>query len=102
MVPCYILISKLEIYGFERWTARLVRNTLDGSKKRVVDNGTMSRLRLETSDVPKWSVLGLLIFNVLISDIDSGVKCTLIKFADNTDLSGAADPTKGRVTIQLI
>lgn len=100
MVPCYILRSKLETYGFERWTIQLIRNILDSSNKRVVDNGSMFRFRLETSDVPKRSVLGLLLFNVFISDTDRGVKYTLIKSTDDTELSGTVDPTKGRDAIQ--
>ena len=35
---------------------------------------------------PQESTLGLLLFNILISDIDSGIVCTLSMFVDDAKL----------------
>lgn len=45
-------------------------------------------------------VLGLVLFNVFVKDKDSGIECSLSKFADVTKLSGVFDTIDGGDVIQ--
>lgn len=91
-----VFISKLEIV----LKAELKKNCLDGHIQRVVVIGSMSRCRLVTSSILQEPILRLVLFDIFINHIDSGITCALSKFADVTKLS-VVDITEGRDTIQV-
>lgn len=73
----------------------MVKNWLDNWAYMVVANRSYSSWMAETSRVLQGSVQELVPFNISISGLEEGIKCSLVKFADDTKLGRISQHAKG-------
>ena len=99
-VPRERLLVKLKSHGIHGNVLNWINSWLSGRQQRVVINGTASKNLPVTSGVPQGSVLGPTLFSIYINDLDTGIKNTLTKFADDTKLGGNVLTESDRESMQ--
>jgi len=63
-----------------------IENWLSNRKQRVILNGCFSEWTYVMSEEPQGSVLGQLLFVIVINNIDDWVAGKILKFTDDTKI----------------
>uniref|UniRef100_A0A8C3P942 Peptidase A1 domain-containing protein n=1 Tax=Chrysemys picta bellii TaxID=8478 RepID=A0A8C3P942_CHRPI len=85
-VPHQRLLHKVSCHGIRGKVLSWIGNWLKDRKQKVGINGQFSEWRDIKSGVSHGSVLGPVLFNIFINDLEKGVNRKVAKFADNTKL----------------
>ena len=94
-LPYEPLIAKVNAYGFEKSSLKLIHSYLSNRKQRVKINGRFSLWSEILFGVLQGSILGFLVFNIFV--------CDLFYFLEDFDIVNYADdsrPYKYRICCQ--
>ena len=85
-VPNQRLILKLKSHGMGNIIINWIKQWLTDRRQMVVMGGEVSSWKLVLSGVPQGSVVEPILFVVYINDLEEGVTCRILTFADDTKL----------------
>ena len=88
----YILLGKLAYHGVQNKAKNLLERNLSNRKQFVQIGEIVSQVKPISMAVPQCSVIGPLLFNIVINDIiKSSSKFSFILYADDTTLNSTLD-----------
>ena len=88
----YILLEKLAYYGVQNKAKDLLESYVSNRKQFVQIGEIVSQVKPISMGVPQGSVIGPLLFNIVINDIiKSSSKFSFILYADDTTLNSTLD-----------
>uniref|UniRef100_A0A8C5MQR1 Reverse transcriptase domain-containing protein n=1 Tax=Leptobrachium leishanense TaxID=445787 RepID=A0A8C5MQR1_9ANUR len=85
-VPHKRLLFKLRKIGLDENTCSWIENCLKDRVQRVVKNGTFSRWTSVVSGFPQGFVIGPILLNLFINELEIGIESHVSVFADDTKL----------------
>ena len=90
-----LLLAKLKAYGFTDDALELMTAYLTGRRQRVKLDGVYSSWRTITTGVPQGSLLGPLLFNMYVNDLNYFVSNTSLRLYadDTTEYASDVSPT---------
>ncbi|KAF7249330.1 putative RNA-directed DNA polymerase from transposon BS [Varanus komodoensis] len=101
-VPHDNLAEKLRSFGIDQSIVQWIRAWLTDRKQKVTISGeSLGWLPVKSRD-PQGSVLGQILFNLFINDMEEGVNSLMIKFADDTKTGALATTEEKVLQIQKV
>ncbi|CAM5114345.1 unnamed protein product [Eretmochelys imbricata] len=96
------LINKLGKYNLDGATIEWVHNWLENYSQRVIISGPQSSWKGISSGVLHGSVLGPVLFNIFINDLNNVIESTHIRFVDDTKMGRVVSALEDKINIKMI
>ena len=95
-----LIIAKMHIYGFSKNSLVFFYTYVKRTKQNVRISNTHSIFQIFLSRVPQGSILGLILFNIFITDVLNWISnAELINFADDNTISAVENTIKELISI---